>query len=411
MNKRWMLTGAIVAGAAAAAWRWWGDGAESRAPAYRLGRLERGELAQIVRATGIVQPIRLVQVGTQVNGPVRKLYVDYNDTVKAGDLVAQIDPTVYEARLAQDQASLLQSKAAVDQAAAKLAQADKDLARSAELAKRDMLSQAELDAAVANRDALAAQLKVSQAAVEQAQAALRLSQANLGYTTIRSPVDGVIIARNVSEGQTVVASMSAQVLFDIATDLRKVQVEASIPEADIGRIRTGQPVHFTVDAYDQTFEGQVSQVRLSAKTEQNVVTYPVVILADNPDLRLFPGMTVNLACEVARRDDVLKVANAALRFKPEGFAAPTAARKAAGDEPAAGRPGTVWIPGATNAPPRPAPVALGLTDGQFTELLDAGELSAGQAVILGVADTNTKTNAVVNPFAPPAPPRGVRPPR
>ena len=238
--------------------------------------------------------------------------------------------------------------------------------------------------------------------MEQAQAALRLSEANLGYTTIRSPVDGVILARNVSEGQTVVASMSAQVLFDIATDLREIQVEASIPEADIGRVRAGQPVRFTVDAYDATFTGTVFQVRLSAKTEQNVVTYPVVIRADNPDLRLFPGMTANLDCEVARHDDALKAPNAALRFKPEGVAAPAMARRGAAG---AGRPGTVWILPDPKAALQPVAVRLGFTDGQHTELLDAGGLTAGQPVILGVAENNSPTNDVVNPFALPHPPR------
>lgn len=309
-----LLIAAACAAAAWGVWRYRSD--QSKTGDYRLGRIERGDVVQTVRATGQVQPIRLVQVGTQVNGPVQKLYVDYNTEVKSGDLVAQIDPTVYEARLAQDEANQAESLASVDQSNAKLAQAEKDLVRAKELAKRDMLSQAELDAAQATRDTLAAQLKVSQAAVEQAKAALRLSKANLGYTTIRSPVDGVVVARNVSEGQTVVASMSAQVLFLIATDLREVQVEASVPEADIGRIRVDQPVTFTVDAYEEEFQGKVSEIRLSASTVQNVVTYPVVIRAANPERKLYPSMTANIVCEVARHEGVLKIPNAALRFKP-----------------------------------------------------------------------------------------------
>ena len=404
--KRWILI--VVVGAALAAgggWAWWH--AKSAKPTeYRFARIERGDLVQTVRATGTVQPIKLVQVGTQVNGPITKLYVDYNDEVKAGALVAQIDPIVYEAHLAQDTANLAQSEASVEETRAKLSQAEKDLARSQELVRRDMLSQADLDAAVATRDSLAAQLKVVLAAVEQAKASLRLSKANLSYTTISSPVDGVVVARNVNEGQTVVASMSAQVLFTIATDLRQVQVEASIPEADIGKVRPGQPVTCAVDAYDEPFHGKVSQVRLAAATVQNVVTYPVVISTENPDKKLFPGMTANITCEVDRRTGALKVPNAALRFKPE-----SGGTKAADEPPKGPRPGkvarkVVWIQKAPDAPPTEVPVVLGISDGAFTELKDAGSLQEGGTVIVGLADTTGKASKTetVNPFAPPMPP-------
>ena len=193
--KRWLAI-AIVGAALAAGggWAWW-HSRNVKPIQYRFARIERGDLVQTVRATGTAQPIKLVQVGTQVNGPITKLYVDYNSEVKAGDLVAQIDPITYEARLAQDTANLAQSEASVEETRAKLSQAEKDLARSQELVRRDMLSQADLDAAVATRDSLAAQLKVVLAAVEQAKASLRLSKANLSYTTINSPVDGVVIAR------------------------------------------------------------------------------------------------------------------------------------------------------------------------------------------------------------------------
>ena len=403
--KRWIVI-AIVAAALAAGggWAWWSAASAKPIP-YRFARVERGDVVQTVRATGTVQPIKLVQVGTQVNGPITKLYVDYNDDVKAGDLVAQIDPITYEARLAQDTANLAQSEASVEETRAKLSQAEKDLARSQELVRRDMLSQADLDAAVATRDSLAAQLKVVLAAVEQAKASLRLSKANLSYTTIRSPVDGVVVARNVNEGQTVVASMSAQVLFTIATDLRQMQVEASIPEADIGKVRPGQPVKCTVDAYDEPFQGKVSQVRLAASTVQNVVTYPVVISTDNPDKKLFPGMTANINCEVDRRTDVLKVPNAALRFKPD-----TGGTKPATSNSNGSRPGKatqhVWVQKAPDAPPIEVAVIGGITDGANTELKDAGSLHEGDAIILGLADTSGKATKAetVNPFAPPAPP-------
>ena len=347
--------------------------------------------------------------------------MDYNDHVKEGDLVAQIDPTVYEAHLAQDRANLTQSVAAVEEAQAKLAQADKDLERARALAKREMVSEADLDAAVATRDTLAAQLKVAQAAVEQSKAALRLSQANLDYTTIRSPVAGVVIARNVSEGQTVVASMSAQVLFVVATDLREVQVEASIPEADIGKIRLGQSVSFNVDAHEETFTGTVAQIRLAAATVQNVVTYPVVIHATNPDIKLFPSMTANIVCEVARKTGVLKAPNAALRFKPPSTeTSPTRAAeggagsafgKGAGGRGEASR-SAVWIPSPTNGPPVRVAVRLGITDGTSTELREAPGLDEGQVVMVGLAEKSAAASTTtVNPFVTQMPRGGARPPR
>jgi HlyD family secretion protein len=400
---------------------------------YRLARVERGSLTQTVRATGVVQPIRLVQVGTQVNGPVRKLYVDFNDAVKEGDLVAQIDPTVYEARQAQDEANQTQALAAVEQAKARLVQAESELARSQALEKRAMLSKADLETATANRDALAAQVKVAEAAVEQARASLRLSKANLEYTTIRSPVTGVVVSRNVNEGQTVVASMSAQVLFQIATDLSEMQVEASVPEADIGKIRPGQPVTFTVDAHERPFRGTVTQVRLAASTIQNVVTYPVIVRAGNPDGRLFPSMTANIVCEVARRDSTLKVPNAALRFRPveENGGARTAGaerierraeggdreRRGAGERPGAGgRPGggrppsKLWIAGAAGQPPVAVVVTTGISDGAFTEIVEPADLREGQQVIVGLATGNETKAAVVNPFVPQMPRSGRMPP-
>lgn len=397
-----ILATAILCGAGGTAFWFWQKSASSNQQ-YRTAAVERGDIIQNVRATGTVKPIKLVQVGTQVNGPIQKLYVDYNDWVKTGDLVAQIDPAIYDAKLAQDQANLQQNEANVDGQRAKLNQAEKELQRSQELASHDLLSQSDLDAAVANRDALAAGLKLAQASVEQSKAALRLSKANLDYTTIRSPVDGVIIGRNVDEGQTVVASMTAQTLFTIATDLRKVQIEASVPEADIGKITTNQPVTFTVDAHDQDFQGWVSQVRLGASTVQNVVTYPVIINADNPKEKLFPGMTANISCEVARRLGVLKVPNAALRFKPENQKNGTNGNggSANGTNTPNRALSVVWIEGEEDQPPVPVKVQLGINDSSYTEILEPSELQAGQRVIVGFADPNAKSdNSTVNPFTP-----------
>jgi HlyD family secretion protein len=346
-------------------------------------------------------------VGTQVNGPVTKLYVDFNDRVQEGDLVAQIDPRVYEANLARDEANLQQTLANVEQTQARLLQAERELTRSQELARRDMISTAELDTALAARDVLLAQIKLNRAAVDQARASLSLSRANLDYTRIRSPVTGVIIDRSVSEGQTVVASMSAQTLFKIATDLSQIQVEANIPEADIGKIAVGQPVKFTVDAYDQEFTGSVQQIRLSAVTLQSVVTYPVIIHAANPAGQLFPGMTANLACEVARRVGVLKVPNAALRFTP-----PDNEPKTTTDRPRRSetRPGPrVWIQSDPPQAPTAHPVKTGIGDGTATELVEANELAEGQEVLIGLRGTEKNNAKTVNPFNPQMP--GGRRPR
>ena len=420
--KRWLIVLIVVAMAGAGGGAWWWRRESNGAQPYRTAPVDRGDIVQTVRATGVVQPIRLVQVATQVSGPVNKLYADFNSRVKEGDIVAQIDPAVYEARLAQDEANVLQSEASVEQAQAKLTQAEKELTRSQELARRDLLSQSDLDAAVANRDTLVAQLKVSRAGVEQAKASRRMSKTNLEYTTIRSPVDGVVISRNVDEGQTVVASMSAQNIFQIASDLAHMQVQASIAEADVGSIRTSQPVSFTVDAYpDQEFHGTVTEIRRAAQTVQNVVTYPVIIQADNPDEKLFPGMTANIVCEVARHTDVLRAPNAALRFKPDS--AKAGSGKPESDRNGQGRPsarsgagGTrpvprvkLWVQEKPGAQPTGVPVALGITDGSFTELLEPAKLTNGQEVITGLAEAEKAQTGVVNPFTPRMPGAGGRP--
>jgi HlyD family secretion protein len=410
MMKKVLLIGVIlflIASAAGALWFFRFRSKAEAQPAFRMAPIERGDIVQLVRSTGIIQPIQLVQVGTQVNGPVIKLYVDFNDLVHEGDLVAQIDPRVYEANLARDEANLQQTLANVEQTQARLLQAERELTRSQELARRDMLSTSDLDTALSARDVLLAQLKLNRAAVDQARASLSLSRANLDYTRIRSPVNGVIIDRNVSEGQTVVASMSAQTLFQIATDLSHVQVAANIPEADIGKIAVGQPVKFTVDAYEQEFTGSVSQIRLAAVTVQSVVTYPVIILASNPNGKLFPGMTANLACEVARRADVLKIPNAALRFTPPDSAnAPAAARPRRGDA----QPGPrLWIQTNTKAPPLSRPVKTGIGDGSMTELVEAKDLEVGQEVLIGLRGNEKNGAKTVNPFTPQMPGGGRRP--
>jgi len=315
MKKIIILIVLVLGVAGWVGWKWFGG--SDNGFVFMTVKVQKGNIVQNVSATGIVQPIKLVQAGTQVNGLIVKLYVDFNSKVKEGDLIAQIDPALYEAEVAQRKANLIRSEADVDRVKANLNFSTKELERTKELAKQELISESELDSAIASLQSLDAQLKISKASVAQSKSLLELAEVNLEYTTIRSPVDGVIISRNVDEGQTVVSSLQAQTLFTIATDLKKVKVEASIPEADIGKIKKGNPVTFTVDAYpEQEFYGLISQVRLSATIEQNVVTYAVIIHADNPNEKLFPGMTANLICEVAKEKNTLKIMNSALRFKP-----------------------------------------------------------------------------------------------
>ena len=364
---------------------------KKEALAYRTATISRRAVVQDIRATGTVQPIKQVEVGTQVNGPITRLFADYNSTVSANQIVAQIDPAVYDATYAKDCAQLKSNEANVEQISAKLALAEKDLVRKTELANRKMLSQSDLDTALSERDALAAQLKVAKASVEQSQASVKMSKTNLGYCTIRSPVDGIVIARNVDEGQTVVSSMSAQKLFQIATDLKRIQVEASVPEADVGMIRSNQTVNFTVDAYREAFTGLVTQIRLSATTVQNVVTYPVIVEADNPGEKLFPGMTANISVEVSRRDNAIAIPASALRFSPTNLTTAVRGPK-------------IWLLNDAKVP-EAVGVTVDISDGTHTALASADNLE-GKEVILGFQSAQGASSGnPKNPFMP-TPPGG-----
>ncbi|HEY6196194.1 MAG TPA: efflux RND transporter periplasmic adaptor subunit, partial [Candidatus Eisenbacteria bacterium] len=272
---------------------------------YLTAPVGQGDLVATVSATGSVRPVVQVQVGSQVSGTISELHADYNSRVRAGQLLAQIDPSSFKTRV-------VQAEAAVAHANAALKDARRQYTRTQELQKGDFVSQADVDAAESTVDQRAADLL-------QANAQLAAARLDLDHTTIRSPIDGVVISRSVDVGQTVAASLQAPQLFVIANDLAQMQVEARIDEADIGRIRPGLPVHFSVDAFpDVTFEGSVSLVRLEPITDQNVVTYTTVMRTRNDDLRLRPGMTANVTVLVETRTGVLKVPNAALRFHPEG---------------------------------------------------------------------------------------------
>ena len=497
-----------------------------------LAAVERGAITTTVNATGTVNAVTTVQVGTQVSGKIQKLLADFNSMVKEGDIIAQIDPAPLEIKVSQGRANVASALAAVQvaqatmdntRAAVETARANAEsakanvekskvalvdarriLERNKELVRRALISQNELDTAQTAYDSAASQLKASEAQqdavagqlksagaqarlaeaqqtaalaqVEQSKAALQAAELDLQYTTIRAPVNGIVVSRNVDVGQTVAASLQAPTLFLIAQDLTQMQVDTNVSEADIGRLQIGQTVTFTVDAYPNvTFTGQVRQVRNAPITVQNVVTYNAVVEVANPDLRLKPGMTANVSFLIAERRDIVKVPNAALRFQPDGAGQDTSAQdskapaggggggggagraqemqqrltqelaltadqqtrlaeifqksgqrlralrdeeseerrrtlrrdiqnqsraqirdiltpeqrqkyeellQARDDAPTQGRPGRVWVTGASGTP-EPRPLTIGIANDTHTEVI-SGELTAGQQVITGV---------------------------
>jgi HlyD family secretion protein len=313
---------------------------------FRTSKVERGEISSIVTATGTINPVVTVLVGSQVSGTIKALYADFNSRVKEGQVIAQIDPAIFEAQVDQAKANVSTSLANLSNAQANLqniqanlvkaevavSDAQRTLDRNIQLMKMNAIAQASLDtvqanheSAVAQREATKAQMGVAtsqiesaKAQVEHSKAALKLAETNLRYTTIRSPVHGIVISRNVDVGQTVAASLQAPTLFTIARDLTQMQVDTNMSEADIGRVVVGQEATFTVDAYpEKTFRGRVSEIRNAPTIIQNVVTYDVVLQVDNKDLKLKPGMTANVSVITAHRGGVLKIPNTALRYKPE----------------------------------------------------------------------------------------------
>ena len=329
LKRYWLIAiGTIIALGAFAAFEFKGQ----EQPQYFTSKADRGDIREVVEATGTINAVITVQVGSQVSGTIARLYVDFNSRVRKGQVVAQIDPPLFEGALLQARADLANAEANVASAKANLVKAKAaeiqtkaDYERAVGLAKERVMSQQQLDLAKANHDSAVAAVSAAEAQVTQAvaqaqqkQAALTVAQTNLDYTTIRAPIDGTVIARNVDVGQTVAASLQAPTLFTIAQDLTKMQVYASTDESDVGMIKKGQVVTFKVDAFPRdTFTGRVSQIRMNATTVQNVVTYNTVIDFDNPELKLFPGMTAYITIPVASATNALRVPNGALRYKPD----------------------------------------------------------------------------------------------
>lgn len=318
---------AVLALVAAAAWFWNQRRAASAESGYRTSAVERGDIRVAISATGTLSAISTVTVGSQISGQVTDVLVDFNDRVKKDQVIAKIDPSSYEAQIQQGSAAIASAQASLRQMQATLRNAELDYQRKADLGKQKLVAQSDVDLARAARDQAQAQVNSAQAQIRQQTASTQTTRINLGRTVIRSPVDGVVLTRTIEPGQTVAASLQAPELFKIAEDLAKMKIELAVDEADIGQVKVGQPVTFTADAFaDRQFKGVVDQVRLSATTTNNVVTYPVVVTVDNSDGTLLPGLTVNAEIEVSRRNGVLKVSNAALRYKPtsaEGAGAPT----------------------------------------------------------------------------------------
>jgi HlyD family secretion protein len=403
---------------------------------FRLAKVERGEINLVVTATGTINPVINVLVGSQVSGTIKALYADFNSQVKEGQVIAQIDAAIFEAQVEQGrasvlnaQANLLNAQANLENAKANLTKADvavfdtkRTMDRNQPLLEKKIIAQATLDTAQTNYETAVAQTDVAKAQVEsaksqiesfkaqveQTKAALRVAETNLRYATIRSPVNGTVISRNVDVGQTVAASLQAPTLFTIAKNLAEMQVDSNVSEADVGRIAMGQDATFTVDAYpERIFHGKVSEIRNAPIIVQNVVTYDVVILVGNKDLKLKPGMTANVSVMIAHREGVLKIPNAALRFRPESAKkesgkggppqkASERVKPAEGDQ---GRPGRVWVL-SPEGKPIPVSITLGITDGTSSEVMGGNLQEGAEVIIEGNSNKKGQSQSGSVPFMP-----------
>jgi HlyD family secretion protein len=372
---------------------------ESSVPTFLTAPVERGNIATLVKASGTVEAGVSVDVSSQLSGRIAEVFVNFNDTVRAGQPIAQIDPEIFAARVSEARAALNVGtatahvqKAAVERAKVAVLNAERELQRQQELARtgsgigRD-LDQTRVQRAIAEAEQHMAEanLENAQAIVEQRQAALDQARLDLDRTVLRAPIDGIIIKRDVNPGQTVAVTFEAKTLFKIANDLREMEVHGKIDEADVGQLKMGQTARFTVDAYpDRTFSGQVLQIRKSPEVVQNVVTYTAIISAPNPDLLLLPGMTAQLRIVVSDTGDTLKIPSQALRFRPNG-AGLAADRQNANQATSSEASATVWLVG-ENGRPEPIAVRLGASDDNSTALLE-GPLVEGQQLIVGVANS------------------------
>ncbi len=369
-----MVVALAIGGALVLSWTRHGD-TTSR---YVTMAVDRGPITARVTATGTVNPVKTVQVGTYVSGPIQAISVDFNTPVHRGQLLAKIDPRPFQVKVDAAVAAVANARARLEKDRADLALKRVTLRRTRDLRRDGIVSASDLDAAVSQEEQARAQVDLDQADIGNQEAMRHEAEVNLGYTDITSPVDGVVVARNVDVGQTVAASFQTPTLFLVAEDLTKMQVSASVSESDIGPVAVGQEVSFSVDAYPaSSFVGRVEQVRNAPVTVQNVVTYDVIVSVDNADLRLKPGMTANVTIATATRPDALRVSTSALRFRPPDSEAAGSAHAAdpGGDAP------RVWLLGGDDRP-RPVVIRTGIADDRYTEVTDG--LGGGERVIVGL---------------------------
>ncbi len=376
---------------------WWllRNGEDASGPRYAAAAVDRGPITATVTATGTVNPVETVQVGTYVSGPIQSLGADFNTSVKQGQLLATIDPRPFQLKVSAAEADLGNARATLAKAHVDLDLKERNRKRQRDLRAQGIVSQSDLDTAESDARQAEAQIALAEAGVRSAESKLAEARVNLDYTRIVSPVDGVVVSRSVSVGQTVAASFQTPTLFLVATDLTKMEVSASVSESDIGGVAMGQDVTFTVDAYPGApFRGSVKQVRNAPVNVQNVVTYDVLVGVDNEDLRLKPGMTANVSITTASRDDAVRIPTAALRFRPPAETEGTGAIAAA--PPAGGQ--TVWVAG-DDGKPHPVAVTTGISDERFTEV--TGGIAEGARVVTGLVRAAEADAAVPrSPFMP-----------
>jgi len=371
-------------------WYWMASGTPP--VRYKTAVVDEGPIAAIVTATGTINPVVSVQVGSQVSGKVAQLFADFNSQVVKGQVLAQIDQKPFKARLSQARAAVKSAKGNLAKSKVLATQRKREFDRMAALRPQAYVSQADVDLADTNYRDAAANVEILQAQLDQAQAALASAELDLGYTTIYSPVDGIVVSRNVDVGQTLAAAFQTPILFVIAQDLTQMQVNANVSESDIGGVKEGTDAHFRVDAYPkQFFEGVVTQVRNAPISVQNVVTYDVVITVSNPDLKLKPGMTANVTIVTAQKDNALRVPNGALRFRMPNVAVDRKATR-------------VWVLDQDNQP-RQVDVTTGIADSLSTEIV-GGSLKPGERVIIGIESEEEQAQKKLPPGFEPG--RGMR---
>ncbi len=384
---------AIVIPASASVWFLWGHFKADSGKQYVTVRITRGTILRTVTATGTVDPVVTVQVGSYVSGPITQIYADYNAEVRAGELIAKIDPRPFEVKVDQAKAALANATAQLHKDIADKSYKQVSYQRDAGLIKKGAVSRDALDSARSALDQSTAQIELDQANILEKRADLRDAEVNLNYTNIVSPVNGTVIAREVDVGQTVAASFQTPTLFLIAKDLTKMQVDSNVSEADIGEVQVGQHASFTVDAYSRSFEGAVTQVRRNPSTVQNVVTYDVVVATDNPEMLLAPGMTAHVKIVTGRRTDVLRSPLQAIRYLTPADTGIT------DDEPGPEDPSRAFLMLLDQGRPRRVNVLLGLGSSKYVEVI-SDEIKAGDAIVV---DEETAASGSGSDQPPPPP--------